>query len=171
VPNHLTFISPRAVDVRKHLDQAIASAAAAVDLIASLAPGADPLAAVNGMHDSYACAPSSSSSPPDAPRAALTSLATAAEQRAQDMHAMISFTSHQRLWEGLCRLRAEGIKLLAEYTALCMQHLAFLAMCAEGDDMVAAGLHSSKGGPCLLSYVSKPPRIKLMSLKELHSIC
>ena len=69
----------------------------------------------------------------------------AAVQRAQSMGVAVSLSTHESAWEGLCRLRAEGLKLLAEFTALSVQHVSFLAMCLEGGDAEAAKLEFSAG--------------------------
>lgn len=144
---------------RRELDAAISAAAAAVDLIASIAPGTDPRTATTELCGGAAPPPAG---PPDGPRAALEALTTAAIERAATMHDTVAFDSHQHVWEGLCRLRAEGLKLLAELTALCMQHLAFLAMCLEGGDVTAAGLQCSGGAsfraPCMLSSATSAAR-------------
>ena len=130
---------------RKELGAAISAAAAAVDLIASIAPATDPRTAAAALCGGSPAAPPRPD--PSGPRAAMESLAAAAVARAAAMHDTVAFDSHQHLWEGLCRVRAEGLKLLAEYSALCMQHLAFLAMCLEGGDTTAAGLNCSDGAP------------------------
>ena len=72
-------------------------------------------------------------------------MCAASVERAEHMRDGLSSESPQKAWEGLCRVRAEGLKLLAEFTALSIQHMAFLAMCLEGGDAVAAGLQFSPG--------------------------
>ena len=57
----------------------------------------------------------------------------------------VNLDSAQHAWESMCHLRAAGLRLLAEFTALSLQHLAFLAMCLDTGDMSAAGLPETTG--------------------------
>lgn len=79
-------------------------------------------------------------------------MCAAAVDRAVHMRDSLSTESPQKAWEGLCRVRAEGLKLLAEFTALSIQHMAFLAMCLEGGDAEAAGLQFLPGTDTLFIH-------------------
>jgi hypothetical protein len=128
----------------------MSSLAAAINLIAAVAPGTGARAVCLILCSNIP--PSSQSARPDTdgPRSALTGLAIASVQRATEMQHAVVFDTSQHVWECLCRLRAEGLKLLAEYTALCIQHLAFLAMCLDTADFAAAGLAHSDSAPCAI---------------------
>lgn len=101
------------------------------------------------------------------PREGLSSMCAAAVDRAVHMRDSLSTESPQKAWEGLCRVRAEGLKLLAEFTALSIQHMAFLAMCLEGGDAEAAGLQFSPG---VLTTVCKTNTAMLEFSFEMHTL-
>ena len=133
----------------------MASLAGAINLIAAVAPGSDARAVCAELCTGMTPSCHKTDVSMDGPRSALVALAMAASQRAMSMQAMLAFDSAQHLWECLCRLRAEGLKLMAEFTALCLQHLAFLAMCLDTGDFAAAGLADAQGThmKCLLCCV------------------
>lgn len=136
---------------RAELDMLVSQTAAQVDLLATMAPTQDPHSAARALvHD----IPSSAHhlehgqlplAHRGGPREGLSSMCFASVDRAMHMRDALSTESAQKAWEGLCRVRAEGLKLMAEFTALSVQHMAFLAMCLEGGDAEAAGLQFLPG--------------------------
>ena len=158
---------------RTELDTIVAQIAAHVDLLATMAPTQDAHSAARALiHD----IPSSSQhlehgqlplAHRGGPREGLSSMCAAAVDRAVHMRDSLSTESPQKAWEGLCRVRAEGLKLLAEFTALSIQHMAFLAMCLEGGDAEAAGLQFSPG---VLTTVCKTNTAMLEFSFEMHTL-
>ena len=129
------------------MDAAVAQMAASVDLVAAVAPGTSARTVAIDLCASAEAVPSPQSSSPDCqgPRGAVVGLCVAAVAQAADMRMHVCLDTSQHAWEGMCQLRAAGLRLLAEYTALSLQHLAFLAMCLDMGDMAGAGLPISQG--------------------------
>jgi hypothetical protein len=140
---------------RGELDSIISMIAAQVDLSATIAPTQDFHSAARALiHDIPSSAQHLESGQlplrhRGGPREGLASMCAAAVDRAVHMRDALSTETPQKAWEGLCRVRAEGLKLLAEFTALSIQHMAFLAMCLEGGDAEAAGLQFLQGAAFL----------------------
>lgn len=136
-------------DKRDELDAIVARTSAFINLMATIPPTSDSHTAAKALTQetppSSAPGSAAAAAAKGGPREALVTMCTAAVARAQSMAAGVSLASHESAWEGLCRLRAEGLKLLAEFTALSVQHAAFLAMCLEGGDAEAARLDFSPG--------------------------
>lgn len=136
-------------DKRDELDAIVAHTSAFINLMATVPPTSDSHSAAKALTQdtppSSAPGSAAGAAAKGGPSEALVTMCTAAVSRAASMSAAVSLASHESAWEGLCRLRAEGLKLLAEFTALSMQHVAFLAMCLEGGDAEAAQLEFSPG--------------------------
>jgi hypothetical protein len=136
---------------RGELDAIVSMIASQVDLGATIAPTQDSHSAARALvHDIPSSAQYLESGQlplvqRGGPREGLASMCAASVDRAVHMRDALSTESPQKAWEGLCRVRAEGLKLLAEFTALSIQHMAFLAMCLEGGDAEAAGLQFLPG--------------------------
>jgi hypothetical protein len=147
VPDHSSLFHRHAASKRQELEAAIASIAKSVDLIAAVALGTSAVDVATSLCTAATTAPSTESPTPDCdgPRGAVVGLCVAAVARAEAMRRTVSFDTSQHAWEGLCQLRAAGLRLLAEYTALSMQHLSFLAMCLDTGDVAAAGLPDGAG--------------------------
>eukprot|EP00892_Ulva_mutabilis_P012687 jgi/Ulvmu1/9791/UM056_0031.1 len=137
-------------DKRDELDAIVARTSAFINLIATVPPASDSHSAARALIENTppSSAPDSAAAAAakGGPREGLSTMCAAAVQRAGTMGAGVSLATHESAWEGLCRLRAEGLKLLAEFTALSVQHVAFLAMCLEGGDAEAAKLEFSADG-------------------------
>lgn len=148
-PLQTAVAMPRADDKRDELDAIVARTSAFINLIATIPPTSDCLSAARALTQdtppSSTPGSAAAAAAKGGPREALVVMCGAAVQRAGTMAAGVSFETHEAAWEGLCRLRAEGLKLLAEFTALSVQHAAFLAMCLEGGDAAAAELDFSAG--------------------------
>lgn len=137
----------------------MASLASAINLIAAVAPATDARDVCLQLCTEMT--PSFQQKQPDldGPRGALIALASASARRAQEMQRVLVYDDPQHVWEGLCRLRAEGLKLMAEFTALCLQHLAFLAMCLDTGDFIAAGIADANGARPAHLF---PPGLRLL---------